>query len=318
MPPKVPAPRKLQPFPVTLRELAVLAAVVKSGSMAKAATTLGVSQPLISQAIAGLETSIGVRLLERTSHGVEPTRSARALLERSVVIFDEVNQALKEVQHLADPTQGEIRVGCPESLAAGFVPAMIDDLLQTYPKIIVRVLVVERAAPEFHQLHDRTLDLMFGRVIEPFPTEGLHFEILFSDRLTVAAAAKSAFARRRSVRLQELMDEPWILAPSDNVVGSFQVQLFARHGLGQPREAVSSFSVLIRNHLMSTGRFVTLAWESMLAFNAARWSLKALPLDFQSPRVPVGIYCLKSRAGSPLLPLFIKSARKIARTMPKP
>jgi DNA-binding transcriptional LysR family regulator len=315
---KAPAPRRLQPFPVTLRGLAVLAAVVKSGSMAKAAMSLGVSQPLISQAIAGLETTTGVRLLERSSHGVEPTASARVLLERSVVIFDEVNQALREVQHLADPTQGEIRVGCPESLAAGFVPAMIDDLLRNYPKIVVRVLVVERAAPEFHQLHDRTLDLMFGRVIEPFPTDGLHFEILFSDRLVVTAAAKSALARRRSIRLQELMDEPWILAPSDNVVGSFQAQLFARNGVNHPREAVSSFSVLIRNHLMSTGRFVTLAWESLLAFNAARWSLKALPLDFHSPRVPVGIYCLKSRAASPLVPLFIKSARKIARSMPRP
>lgn len=318
MPSKAPTPGKLQPFPVTLRGLAVLAAVVKAGSMAKAATTLGVSQPLISQAIASLETSIGVRLLERTSHGVEPTPSARALLERSVVIFDEVDQALKDVAHLADPTQGEIRIGCPESLAAGFVPAVIDELLQTYPKIAVRVLVVERAAPEFHQLHDRTLDLMFGRVIEPFPTEGLHFEILFSDRLTVAAAAKSALARRRNVRLQELMDEPWILAPSDNVVGSFQSQLFARNGVSPPREAVGSFSVLVRNHLMSTGRFLTLAWDSLLAFNAIRWGWKVLPLDFQSPRVPVGIYCLKSRVGSPLMPLFIKSARKVARAMPKP
>src|SRR5262249_18534327 len=124
--------------------------------------------------------------------------------------------------------------------------------------------------------------------------------------------------RRRSIRLQELVDDPWILVPSDNVVGSFQAQLFARHGLSQPREAVSSFSMLIRNHLMSTGRFLTLAWESMLAFNAARWSWKVLPLDLQSPKVPVGIYCLRSRAGSPLVPLFIRSARKIARTMPKP
>src|SRR5262249_42033444 len=99
--------------------------------------------------------------------------------------------------------------------------------------------------------------------------------------------------------------------------GSFQAQLFARNGVSHPREAVSSFSVLVRNHLMSTGRFLTLAWESLLAFNAGRWSLKVLPVDFQSPRVPVGIYCLRSRAGSPLVPLFIKSARKVARSMPK-
>src|SRR5436853_1107163 len=129
MPGKVSVRSKPQSSPITLRGLRILATVVEAGSMAKAATSLGVSQPLVSQAVANLEASIGARLLERTSRGVEPTSSGRALLKRSVAIFDELNQALTEIQHLSDPTQGELRIGCPDSLAAGFVPAVIDDLL---------------------------------------------------------------------------------------------------------------------------------------------------------------------------------------------
>src|SRR5690348_3280280 len=57
---------------VRLRDLHVLSAVVQSGSMVKAAAQLNVSQPVVSQAIADLESGIGVRLLDRSSRGVEP------------------------------------------------------------------------------------------------------------------------------------------------------------------------------------------------------------------------------------------------------
>ena len=65
-----------------LRELQVLAAVVDCGSMIKAATQLGMSQPAVSAAIANLEAGLGVQLLDRSPRGVEPTIYSRALLSR--------------------------------------------------------------------------------------------------------------------------------------------------------------------------------------------------------------------------------------------
>lgn len=58
-----------------LRDLHVFLTVAQSGSMAKAATQLGVSTPTVSEVIADLEHGLGVRLLDRSSKGVEPTRS---------------------------------------------------------------------------------------------------------------------------------------------------------------------------------------------------------------------------------------------------
>lgn len=81
--------------------------------MGKAARELGISQPAVSEVIAQLEHSLGVKLLDRTSQGVEPNAYGAALLTRSVAAFDEIMQAVKDIEHLADPTTGEIRIGCP-------------------------------------------------------------------------------------------------------------------------------------------------------------------------------------------------------------
>src|SRR5947199_4483417 len=86
-----------------LRDLNVLLTVARCGSMGKAAAQLSVSQPAISKAIADMEQALGIRLLDRTPHGVEPTIYARALLDRSTVAFDELRQAVVQIEHLADP-----------------------------------------------------------------------------------------------------------------------------------------------------------------------------------------------------------------------
>src|SRR5215510_10105457 len=94
-----------------LRELHTLEAVVQSGSMVKAAAHLGLSQSAVSKSITEMEYTLGVPLLDRTSRGIEPTTYARILLKRSVAIFDELIQGLKEIEYLTDPTSGEGKIG---------------------------------------------------------------------------------------------------------------------------------------------------------------------------------------------------------------
>ncbi len=92
---------------VKLRDLHVLSAVVRWKGMAKAAPHLAMSQAAVSEAIANLERALGVRLLDRSPQGVEPTVYAHALLKRGHVVFDELRQGIKDIEFLADPTVGE-------------------------------------------------------------------------------------------------------------------------------------------------------------------------------------------------------------------
>jgi DNA-binding transcriptional LysR family regulator len=109
-----------------LRDLHVFYTVVQHGSMAQAAVQLGVSQPAVSELIANLEHSLGVRLLDRSSQGVAPTMYGNALLKRSVAAFDELKQSIRDIEYLADPTTGEIKIACSPAIAFTVMPHVFE------------------------------------------------------------------------------------------------------------------------------------------------------------------------------------------------
>src|SRR5262245_38706765 len=107
------------------RELQVFFAVGECGGMAEGDTQLGVTQPAVSEIIAGMESAFAVRLFDRTPHGVELTIYGRALLKRGLAAFDELKQGMRDIQFLADPTVGEVRLGCPESMSGAILHSLV-------------------------------------------------------------------------------------------------------------------------------------------------------------------------------------------------
>jgi len=301
-----------------LRDLHILSTVVQWGSMAKAASGLAMSQPAVSEAIANLEAALGVRLLDRTPRGVEPTLYASALLRRGLVVFDELRQGIKEIEFLADPTVGEVRIGCIESLAAGFMPEVIDQFSRTYPRVLIHVANAQTATQEFHELRERTVDLLLGRILKPVADDEIDAEVLWQDQFFVVAGSRSPWARRRKIALADLLDEPWIFGPPRTVFASFMVEAFRAHGLELPRAGVTSFSAAIRMQLVATGRFLTIMAGSMLRPNAERWDLKALPIALDALSFPVAIFKLKHRTVSPVVEKFIEHLRAAAKSMAAP
>src|SRR6266403_5730708 len=120
-----------------LRNLHVFSTVVQCGSMAKAAEQLGVSPPAVSEAIADLEHALGVQLVDRSAQGIEPTIYGDALLRRSVAVFDELKQSIRDIEFLSDPTTGELRVGSMEAPWFTLLPDVIRRFSQQYPRIEV-------------------------------------------------------------------------------------------------------------------------------------------------------------------------------------
>ncbi len=182
-----------------LRDIHVLLTVAKCGSMGKAAEELSVSQPAISKVISDLEYALGVPLLDRNPRGVEPTIYARAILDRGVAIFDELKQAVKHVEFLANPTAGELRIGSTIAIAAGFIPTAIDRLSRRYPQIVFHLSAGE-ASTTYRALDERTVDLVVSPIFGPID-EQIQGEVLYSEPLVVVAGARSPWARRRRIEL---------------------------------------------------------------------------------------------------------------------
>jgi len=299
-----------------LRDLHILSAVVQWGSMAKAATHLSMTQPAVSDAIATLEDALRVRLLDRNSKGVEPTIYANALLKRGLVVFDELRAGIRDIEFLANPKAGEVRVGCPEGLAAGLVPAIIDRLSRRYPRIDVHVVHAETATLELRELRERDVDLMVGRMLGPLDDD-IGAEALFEERRFVVAGGRSRWAGRRKLALSELAHEAWILDPSNAGSIPLITTAFRAHGLELPRRNVTSLSVHVRTYLLATGRFLSIMPDSTLRFGAKPWSIKVLPIDLGIPPQRVAIFTLKNRTLSPAVKLFIECAREVAKPLAK-
>jgi DNA-binding transcriptional LysR family regulator len=277
---------------------------------------LGLSQPSVSEAIARLEEALQVRLLDRSPRGVEPTVYARALLERANVAFDELKQGIRDIEFLSDPTAGEVRIGCPESLAAGFVPAVIERLSRHNPKISVHVLAAQTGEQDFLELRERRVDLLLGRLFKPLSDEDIAMECLCLDSFFVVASARSPWARRRQVALGELVNERWILFPEDSVSGSYVEKAFRAGGLELPLRALTSFSMQLRFHLLATGHFLTVLHGSVLRFNAKRWSLTPLRAGLPVQPMPIAVFTLKNRTSSPVVQFLIEQAREVAKSIP--
>ena len=81
-----------------------------------------------------------MRLLDRHRQGVEPTEYGRALLDCGVAVFDDLRQGVKNIEFLADPTAGEVRIGSKPFVAASFVSAVVDRLSRRYPRIVFHLV----------------------------------------------------------------------------------------------------------------------------------------------------------------------------------
>ncbi len=292
-----------------LRDLHMLQIISEVGSMAKAAEQLAVSQPAISKAMADLEHTLGVPMLDRTPRGVEVTAYGRALLKHGAAVFDDLRQGLAEIEHLRDPTRGELRIGAPEPVTQ-VLSVIINELLARLPNLRFQVMVGDTAML-FQALRERQLDVAFTRMLERNAEPDLETEVLFQDPLVVVAGAQNPWASRRKVSLADLVDEPWVLPPPDTVLGRFGAEIFRVRGLEPPRATVVTPSLQLRLSLMSGGPHLTLLPRAMLRFPGVPISIAQVRLELPETERPVGLVRLKGRNMSPVLGTFVEQARKV-------
>src|ERR1044071_9211549 len=183
---------------VKLRDLHILLAVSQTRSMGKAAADLAVSQPVVSKAIADLEHALKVRRLDRSPQGVELTLYGREVLKSGVAVFDELRRGVETLEFLCDPSSGEVRVGCTEPLAAGFVGTVITRMMRRFPRASFKVVTADPSALSDRELQQRNVDLVVTPTERMALTQELAVEILFDDRQVVMASATSKWASFRT------------------------------------------------------------------------------------------------------------------------
>jgi DNA-binding transcriptional LysR family regulator len=299
-----------------LRDLHVFSTVVQHGSMAEAARQLGVSHPAVSEVIADLEHALGVRLLDRSAQGIEPTIYGDALLKRSVAVFDELKQSIRDIEFLSDATTGEVRIGCMEQHCFTFLPDALLRFSEQYPHIAVHTDLIDYSEV-FRGLRERRYDCVLmtkPTVPQDAAADDLKVEVLYDDTMIVAAGARSKWARRRKIELAELIDEPWILAGPASWTRTTSEEMFRARGLSRPKPTMAADSIILRARLVAGGPYLAMFATSVLRrLIADNYAIAALPVDLRpnAGAFSTGIVTLKNRTLSPVVERFLACVREV-------
>jgi LysR family transcriptional regulator, benzoate and cis,cis-muconate-responsive activator of ben and cat genes len=192
-----------------LRHLRYFVAVAEAENVSRAALKLHVSQPALSRQIRDLEDELGFALLERSAKSVRLTDAGRAFQGEARAVLQRVEEALKTARAVATGGHGELHVGYAPSLTVRILPPALRAFQAALPNL--RVLLHDLSTEEMlARLRDGVLQIAF--LVRPTPVmlRGLRFEELLRDSLCLAVAPKHPLARRRAVKLTELVREPLI------------------------------------------------------------------------------------------------------------
>jgi DNA-binding transcriptional LysR family regulator len=196
-----------------LRQLTVLEAIAREGSMAGAARALHYSQPTVAHHLAALESHLGVELVSRSTRGAALTDLGHLFLGHADAVLDRLRSAEAEVRALSRHGVATLRIGTFPTAGAHVLPRAVAAL---QVRSEVRVELHEAEPPE---LLDRLLAReLHCALIYDDPQVPVHLRedvrtvALFDDPFRLVIPASHRLAGRRSVALVDLADDGWIMS----------------------------------------------------------------------------------------------------------
>ena len=190
------------------RRLEVFVAVARALSFSRAATSLHLSQPAVSQQIAALEADLGCRLIERSRRSVRLTEAGELLCGRAEALLREMRELRHAVLAVQDQIAGEFVVAASLTIAEYVLPPALGRFGRLYPLARARLTVQNTEQVALSLLSGRA-DL--GFVEGPVAAPGLILQPWREDELVVVAAPDHPWAELRAVPLEALLAEPMVL-----------------------------------------------------------------------------------------------------------
>ena len=299
------------PRHLKMGELRVFVAVLEHRSFRKAAVVLHLTQPAITKAIAGLESTLGVKLFDRLVNGVEPTVHGRSFAPRATAIFDELRRAAQDLTRVSSGTQGHLRVGTVPMPAIPFLPLAISRLLDAHSGIFLSV-VEERETELLDRLRKRDIEVAILRLSLIEPGGDMQVAPLFDEKLCIVAGKDHPLASRTRLNWPELLEQRWVIPPADCYFYEHVQRTLDRLGMRMPRQTVETASIQMQFNLVLHAGLLGFGMRSQIDFSPGKDFLVRLPFELPIEGSMVGAVTLTSREPSPLARQLIAHIQDLA------
>lgn len=192
---------------ITFRQLRAFVVVADSGSFSRAADTLFLTQSALSGLIKDLETTLNVKLFDRTTRQVSLSSVGEQLLPQAKRVLNELALFEREVTALNELEEGEIRLAVSQQFAASTIPSMIAEFYRLYPNITIN-LVDCSVENVLKHLQNREVDLGIGAEREH--SDDIQADFLFEMPFYVVLPAHHALTTFEQIHWQQLAQEDLI------------------------------------------------------------------------------------------------------------
>ena len=245
----------LATHPFDLYELSLFHLVVKHSSFTKAAELAGVTQSAITRQMQGMEDSLGIDLLERTTRSVRVTQAGEFLFHESTKLLGDVDQSLRRLKEDFANAQKEIRIGVSRSISPAYLPGFFHANIRQGLKASYRVSS-QPSREILSALEANELDL--GVLCTPprLPRT-LSITHRFTDAFALLASAEKAIQfeslpKSKAARLGWLQKQDWLLLEETTNTGAKLRRWISQSGIKvAPAMQLDSFDLII--NLVSLG-----------------------------------------------------------------
>lgn len=298
------------PARIKTRQMVLLAHLDRERSVLRAADAAGMSQPAASKLLRELEEAMGVALFERHARGVEPNAYGEIVMRHAHTVLSELRRAQEEVEALKRGQRYRVAIGCVLSPATDLLPMALSLLAQRHPQMLVSV-EMDTSRQMVERLLEGQLDIVIGRVVDAEHAAELAFEALADEPHSLIARAGHPLARRRRLRLEDLVEHTWVLPPVGSLLRDRLDALFLQRGLPLPSRVVQTQSVpMITNLLRRSDMLVALPEETVRPYCDAGM-LRVLPLALN---LRLDAFGLITRRGHALSPHAVEALQVLRET----
>ncbi len=184
-----------------LADLRAFVAVAELSSFRAAAESIHLSQPALSRRIEKLEAALGVRLFERTTRSVNLTAVGRDFSHKARTVLDDLENSLLSMQAVAASQLGEVVIACVPSAVYYFLPKVLRDFHEQYPRIRVRI-VDDSANGVLESVARGEADFGINFIGTQEPE--IEFHVILKEPFVVACHRRHPIAQQEQVTWKEL------------------------------------------------------------------------------------------------------------------